>query len=76
MMQTMEENGSGGVTTELQGLEAAYRIIQQRDGTAERRMWHWQVTAILALVGLIGVGVWDHVDRRGKIEPFVQTVVQ
>jgi type IV secretory pathway TrbF-like protein len=76
MMQTMEENGCGGVTTELQGLEAAYRIIQQRDGTAERRAWSWQVTAILALVGLIGVGVWDHVDRRGKIEPFVQVVVQ
>src|SRR5882724_494770 len=76
MMQTMEGNGSGGVTTELQGLEAAYRIIQQRDGTAERRAWHWQVTAMLALVGLIGVGVWDHLDRRGRIEPFVQTVVQ
>jgi len=76
MMQTMEENGSGGVTTEFQALEAAYRIIQQRDGTAERRAWHWQVTAMLALIGLIGVGVWDHLDRRGRIEPFVQTVVQ
>ena len=38
--------------------------------------WHWQVTAILALLGLIGIGVWDHVDRRGRLEPFVQTVVQ
>lgn len=79
-MQIMEENGSAGSTldrqSDIQALEAAYRIIQQRDGTAERRAWHWQVTAILALVGLIGVGVWDHLDRRGRIEPFVQVVVQ
>ena len=76
-MTTMEGNGSGAVqTSELERLEASYRIIQQRDATAERRAFHWQVTAILALLGLIGIGVWDHVDRRGRLEAIVQTVVQ
>jgi hypothetical protein len=72
----MEGNGSSTAPTELQALEGAYKIIQARDGTAERRAWHWQMTAMLALLGLIGIGVWDHLDRRGRIEPFVQTVVQ
>ena len=34
------------------------------------------MTAILALLGLIGLGVWDHVDTRAVPQPFVQTVVQ
>jgi hypothetical protein len=81
MMQTMEENGAGAsllehLRAEIAALEAAYRIIQARDGTAERRAWTWQIFAMIALVGFIGIGVWDHLDRRGRIEPFVQTVVQ
>lgn len=28
---------------ELARLEAWYRIISERDGTAERRVWHWQL---------------------------------
>jgi len=79
-MQTMEANGLAGSTldlqAEIQALETAYRVIQQRDGTAERRARDWKVTALLALLGLIGVGVWDHLDRRGRIEAFVQTVAQ
>jgi hypothetical protein len=29
-----------GLASELAQIQAAYDIIQQRDGTAERRMWH------------------------------------
>jgi hypothetical protein len=79
-METAEGNGaltmSGEVQAEIQRLEAAYARIQARDGTAERRAWHWQLTAVLAILGLIGVGVWDHVDKRRVPQPFVQTVVQ
>jgi hypothetical protein len=49
---------------ELEAIQAAYAVIQARDGTAERRAWHWQVTALIALVGLIGLGLWDHLDWR------------
>jgi type IV secretory pathway TrbF-like protein len=79
-METAEGNGGFTVGTDLQAeiarLEAAYATIQRRDGTAERRAWHWQMTALLAIVGLIGLGVWDHVDKRLIPQPFVQTVVQ
>jgi type IV secretory pathway TrbF-like protein len=61
---------------EIDSLERAYHVIAQRDGTAERRMWHWQVTALLAIAGLIGLGVWDHLDKRSVPQAFVQTVVQ
>jgi type IV secretory pathway TrbF-like protein len=61
---------------ELARLEAAYAQIQARDGKAERRAWHWQIIAWLAIVGLIGIGVWDHLDQRQVPQPFVQVVVQ
>ena len=32
--------------------------------------------ALLALMGLIGLGVWDHLDKRSVPQAFVQTVVQ
>ena len=67
-MEQMEGNGGfgfiGGESAEIERLEAAYATITRRDGTAERRAWHWQMTALLAIVGLIGLGVWDHVDKR------------
>lgn len=79
-MRTMEVNGSAGPaderSLEIQALEAAYRIIQQRDGTAERRAWHWQLLALLAVLGLMGLGIYDHVDKRAIPQPFVQVVVQ
>jgi type IV secretory pathway TrbF-like protein len=79
-MEPAEGNGGfgliGGESAELERLEAAYARIQARDGTAERRAWHWQMTAMVAIVGLIGLGVWDHVDKRSIPQPFVQTVVQ
>jgi type IV secretory pathway TrbF-like protein len=65
-----------GYAEEIASLEAAYAQIQARDGTAERRAWHWQVTALLAIAGLIGLGVWDHLDKRSVPQAFVQTVVQ
>jgi type IV secretory pathway TrbF-like protein len=79
-METTERNGAFEVAdslqAEMQRLEVAYATIQARDGTAERRAWHWQMTALLAVAGLIGLGIWDHVDKRGIPQPFVQTVVQ
>jgi type IV secretory pathway TrbF-like protein len=72
-METVEVNGG---RDEVRALEAAYAAIQARDGTAERRAWHWQVTAWLAIAGLIGLGIWDHVDKRSIPQPYVQTVVQ
>lgn len=79
-MEPAEGNGGFTVGADLQAeiarLEAAYAAIQRRDGTAERRAWHWQMTAILAITGLIGLGVWDHLDKRRVPQPFVQTVVQ
>jgi type IV secretory pathway TrbF-like protein len=69
----MAENG-GLTATEVERLEASYRIIAQRDGTAERRAFHWQVLAIVLLLTVIGIGIWDHVDRRVEMAPFVQVV--
>jgi type IV secretory pathway TrbF-like protein len=79
-MEYREGDGTGegplSLQAELQQLEAAYHAIRQRDGTAERRAWHWQLTALLAITGLIGLGVWDHLDKRTVPQAFVQTVVQ
>ena len=65
---------NGAQLSEIASLEGAYHIFQARDGTAERRAWQWQVTAWIALVGLIGLGIWDHWDRRVEVKPLVQTV--
>jgi hypothetical protein len=71
--ETVETNGHG-TTDELARLEMAYRIIQRRDGTAERRAFQWKLLAC-ALVGItLGVGVWDHLDRRESLQGFVQVV--
>jgi type IV secretory pathway TrbF-like protein len=79
-MERTDGNGEFTMPADLQAeiarLEAAYATIQRRDGTAERRAWHWQMTALLAIVGLIGLGVWDHLDKRTVSQAFVQTVVQ
>src|SRR5262245_56412591 len=70
---TVGTNGQG-TPSELERLEASYRIIQQRDGTAERRAFQWKLLAC-ALVGItLGVGVWDHLDRRTSLQGFVQVV--
>src|SRR4030095_14251978 len=71
--ETVETNGHG-TTDELARLEMAYRIIQRRDGTAERRAFQWKLLAC-ALMGItLGVGVWDHLDRRESLQGFVQVV--
>jgi type IV secretory pathway TrbF-like protein len=71
--ETVETNGHG-TSDELARLELAYRIIQRRDGTAERRAFQWKLFAC-ALVGItLGVGVWDHLDRRESLQGFVQVV--
>ena len=71
--ETGETNGHGGAS-EVERLEAAYRIIQQRDGTAERRAWQWKIFACLLVAALVGLGVWDHLDRRETLQGFVQVV--
>jgi len=69
----MTENG-GLTATEVERLEASYRIIAQRDGTAERRAFHWQLICVVLLLCTLGVGIWDHLDRRRDVVPFVQVV--
>jgi type IV secretory pathway TrbF-like protein len=71
--ETVAANGHGP-PGELERLEAAYRIIQQRDGTAERRAYHWKLLAYALVAMLFGLGVWDHLDRRETLQGFVQTV--
>jgi len=67
----MSENG-GLQTTELERLDTWYRIISQRDGTAERRVWHWQLLAGALVVIVLGVGIWDHISPRADVKAFVQ----
>jgi type IV secretory pathway TrbF-like protein len=69
----MAENG-GLTATEAERLEAAYRVIAMRDGTAERRLYTWQVACVVLVVALIGLAVWDHLDRRVETQAFVQVV--
>ena len=69
----MSENG-GLQTTELERLDTWYRIISQRDGTAERRVWHWQLLAAALVVIVLGVGIWDHLSPRAEVKAFVQVV--
>jgi type IV secretory pathway TrbF-like protein len=69
----MSENG-GLTTEELQRLDTWYQIISARDGTAERRVWHWQLVSAALVVIVLGVGVWDHLDPRTEVKAFVQTV--
>jgi len=71
--ETVETNGQS-TTGELERLETAYRIIQQRDGTAERRAFQWKLLACTLIAMLFGLGVWDHVDRRETLQGFVQVV--
>src|SRR6266540_4272107 len=47
------EETTNGHATELAQIQAAYNVIQQRDGTAERRAYHWQ----LAAYGALGIAV-------------------
>jgi type IV secretory pathway TrbF-like protein len=61
-------------TSELERLDTWYKIISQRDGTAERRVWHWQLVAAALVVINIGVGIWDHLDPRTELKAFVQNV--
>jgi type IV secretory pathway TrbF-like protein len=67
---------SNGVLTarELARLEIWYQIISQRDGAAERRVWHWQLVAAALVVIVLSVGIWDHLDPRTEVKAFVQTV--
>lgn len=69
----MSDNG-GLQTTELERLETWYRIISERDGTAERRVWHWQLVSAALLVTTLAVGIWDHLRPRTDVKAFVHTV--
>lgn len=67
--------GNGALTEEqFARLETWYRIISQRDGTAERRVWHWQLVAAALIAIVLGVGIWDHLDPRAEVRAFVQVV--
>jgi type IV secretory pathway TrbF-like protein len=59
---------------ELQFLERAYAELTARDGKAESRAQWWKACALLGLVISLGVGVWDHLDRRTDTQAFVQVV--
>jgi type IV secretory pathway TrbF-like protein len=71
--ETVETNGHG-TPGELERLEKAYQIIQQRDGTAERRAFHWKLLAYALVAILLGLGIWGHLDRRETLQGFVQVV--
>jgi type IV secretory pathway TrbF-like protein len=58
----------------VQALLKAYDELRQRDGSAERRERTWRFFALIALLGAITVGAWDHVDRRERVQAFVQPV--
>lgn len=72
-VETHQSNGHG-TASEIERLETAYRIIQQRDGTAERRAFQWKILACTLVVMLLGLGIWDHLDRRQTLQGFVQVV--
>jgi type IV secretory pathway TrbF-like protein len=55
-------------------LERGYQELQARDGTAESRAFWWKVVAVAGLAISLGIGVWDHLDRRKEVEAFVQNV--
>ena len=64
--ETVETNGHG-TTDELARLEMAYRIIQRRDGTAERRAFQWKLLAVRP--------GGHHPGRRGVGPPRPQGIV-
>jgi type IV secretory pathway TrbF-like protein len=69
------KSSNGTVSSaELERLNTWYTIISQRDGTAERRVWHWQLVSAALLLIVFGVGIWDHLDPRTTVEGFVQVV--
>jgi type IV secretory pathway TrbF-like protein len=76
MTQTADPtHQNGGLTShELARLNTWYQVISQRDGAAERRVWHWQMIAAALVVIVFAVGIWDHLDRRTDVQAFVQTV--
>src|SRR2546430_1347832 len=56
--KTMTDIETNGVSpSELASLEAAYREIRRRDGSAERKMFHWQVLAIVMVIVNVAIGV-------------------
>jgi type IV secretory pathway TrbF-like protein len=65
-----------GQVSEFAQLQAAYDIIQQRDGTAERRAFHWQcvVWGLLALIALLLGGLLWLAYQRAQVHAFVQVV--
>jgi type IV secretory pathway TrbF-like protein len=71
-----EDNSHNHAVSELQSIEAAYAVMQQRDGTAERRAWHWRVQSVLQVVINLGLaaGIVILALRVGSVKPFVQTV--
>lgn len=71
---SVQENGVSPAPGELEAIARAYQVMLARDGTAERRAWHWQCLTYILVIAFIGLGVWDHVDRRVRVEPFIQQV--
>ena len=71
-------NGSGELSPalkeEITVLERAYQELRARDGTAESRAFWWKAVAMTLLVVNLGIGVWDHLDRRTEMEAFIQNV--
>lgn len=59
---------------ELAAIQRAYAMLQQRDGAAESRARQWKIVAFALVVITLGVGMWDHLDRRGALKVLVQTV--
>jgi type IV secretory pathway TrbF-like protein len=59
---------------ELKFLETAYAQLQARDGRAESHARAWKAAFFASLVITLGVGLWDHLDRRTALEAFVQVV--
>jgi type IV secretory pathway TrbF-like protein len=71
----MIETPTNGVpASEIAALQAAYEVIQRRDGRAEQRAFQWKLVAIAMMVINAAIGIVDHLDRRGTFKALVQTV--
>jgi type IV secretory pathway TrbF-like protein len=74
MSENMAVSNGKLTTDEVERLNTWYQVISQRDGTAERRVWHWQVLAAALVLSVLGVGIWDHLNPRTDVKAFVQVV--
>jgi type IV secretory pathway TrbF-like protein len=62
------------LAAEIAAISQAYEVLNQRDGSAERRAYWWKIIAFVLAGGLMLEAIWDHLDKREVVRPMVQTV--